>query len=396
MKDEDLEACRAALARPWQSERLHKRFRGYIKTYNPDKGFGFIECPELFAMYMRDTFVHRRQIGTCRAGNWVTFQCVPNRNNHPQAQDVQICPETADQTEAATPLASLSAPTPTSEEAPPAPPAVADPQQPPPDIEQPEAEEAATAQAAAPEGRPLKAGSAEWKRQFSKWAPGSEADNAAAAYRATRHAALRPLRVQTQTTLVDDNGTHDEHWLPAAGIPRPAGRPPSKQAQREQERQQATEEIKAAIGWLADDHRPGDPPPPPPPSPPPPLPPPYRGKGGDDRARGKGKGERKGETDYEEHNPTCTADHRGAGAWAAPAQTNQRPPVWQPPPLPLQDEDKEMCTRCVCYSHICGCPRQLARHAPAAANNASSPAPAPAHSGTPPDSGTGRGRGTGK
>ena len=71
-----------------QSQRLAGRYQGCIKWCNADKGFGFIECPEIFVLYHRDVFLHRTQIGSLKVGNWVTFVCEPNKENMPQAKDV--------------------------------------------------------------------------------------------------------------------------------------------------------------------------------------------------------------------------------------------------------------------------------------------------------------------
>lgn len=64
------------------------RFRGKIKSFNPDKGFGFIECREVNARYGRDTFVHKAQIGDLKAGADVIFSVECNKQGMPQAKDV--------------------------------------------------------------------------------------------------------------------------------------------------------------------------------------------------------------------------------------------------------------------------------------------------------------------
>merc|ERR1712232_871644 len=61
---------------------------GKIKSYNADKGFGFIECPYTFAQYNRDVFLHKAQIGSLKVGQTVTFKCEVNKQGMPQAKDV--------------------------------------------------------------------------------------------------------------------------------------------------------------------------------------------------------------------------------------------------------------------------------------------------------------------
>lgn len=61
------------------------RFTGAIKSFNPVNGFGFIDCPETFARFNRDVFLHHTQMGDCVLGQQVAF----SSRGQPQARAVQ-------------------------------------------------------------------------------------------------------------------------------------------------------------------------------------------------------------------------------------------------------------------------------------------------------------------
>merc|ERR1719379_840200 len=65
------------------------RFLGRIKSFNQQKGFGFVECPEAHAVYNRDVFLHKAQIGTFQIGSTVSFAVEMNKQNMPQARDLR-------------------------------------------------------------------------------------------------------------------------------------------------------------------------------------------------------------------------------------------------------------------------------------------------------------------
>lgn len=77
----------------WQQAAAHAamaaRHTGIIKSFNAEKGFGFIECTQTFAMYQRDVFLQKSQIGNMNPGQGVTFTLEVNKNGMPQAKDVQ-------------------------------------------------------------------------------------------------------------------------------------------------------------------------------------------------------------------------------------------------------------------------------------------------------------------
>merc|ERR1719453_782553 len=64
------------------------RFQGRVKSYNVQKGFGFIECPEAHQIYGRDVFLHKAQIANFKIGSQVSFAVEMNKSNMPQARDL--------------------------------------------------------------------------------------------------------------------------------------------------------------------------------------------------------------------------------------------------------------------------------------------------------------------
>jgi len=63
--------------------------QGRIKSFNDEKGFGFIENRELYDKYGRDVFIHRKQMGDLTEGTEITFKCDVNADGKPQARDVE-------------------------------------------------------------------------------------------------------------------------------------------------------------------------------------------------------------------------------------------------------------------------------------------------------------------
>merc|ERR1712232_511294 len=51
-----------------------RRFTGIVKSYNVEKGYGFISCAESYAMYNIDVFLHKSQLGDFGVGDQVSFQ----------------------------------------------------------------------------------------------------------------------------------------------------------------------------------------------------------------------------------------------------------------------------------------------------------------------------------
>jgi len=67
---------------------MNNRFQGRIKSFNSKQGFGFIECSAAHAIYGRDVFLHKAQIGDLKIGTEVTFGVDTNKQGMPQARDL--------------------------------------------------------------------------------------------------------------------------------------------------------------------------------------------------------------------------------------------------------------------------------------------------------------------
>jgi len=63
-------------------------FHGYLKSFHPGNGYGFISCGEIFAVHQRDVFVHRDQVGQLQIGQEVAFNVALNDRKQPQAWNV--------------------------------------------------------------------------------------------------------------------------------------------------------------------------------------------------------------------------------------------------------------------------------------------------------------------
>lgn len=64
------------------------RERGRIKSFNEEKGFGFIDCAKLRDKFGRDVFIHMKQMGDLEVGEDITFICETNKDGMPQARDI--------------------------------------------------------------------------------------------------------------------------------------------------------------------------------------------------------------------------------------------------------------------------------------------------------------------
>eukprot|EP00929_Paragymnodinium_shiwhaense_P108575 TRINITY_DN74893_c0_g1_i1.p1 TRINITY_DN74893_c0_g1~~TRINITY_DN74893_c0_g1_i1.p1 ORF type:complete len:424 (+),score=116.44 TRINITY_DN74893_c0_g1_i1:48-1319(+) len=65
-----------------------QQYNGRIKSYNPEKGFGFIECPATHGIYGRDVFLNKEAIGDLGVGMQVFFTVKTNKDGMPQAMSV--------------------------------------------------------------------------------------------------------------------------------------------------------------------------------------------------------------------------------------------------------------------------------------------------------------------
>mmetsp|Transcript_128668 Transcript_128668/g.274639 ORF Transcript_128668/g.274639 Transcript_128668/m.274639 type:complete len:727 (-) Transcript_128668:98-2278(-) len=62
--------------------------RGVIKYIDAERGFGFITCPELLAIYENDVYVAQKQVKGFEVGKHVRFQIRANKKGQPQAVDL--------------------------------------------------------------------------------------------------------------------------------------------------------------------------------------------------------------------------------------------------------------------------------------------------------------------
>eukprot|EP01065_Artemidia_motanka_P004650 TRINITY_DN12211_c0_g3_i2.p1 TRINITY_DN12211_c0_g3~~TRINITY_DN12211_c0_g3_i2.p1 ORF type:complete len:330 (+),score=34.93 TRINITY_DN12211_c0_g3_i2:356-1345(+) len=66
-----------------------RRFRGKVRSFVPETGFGFISCRETLSIYKQDVFLHRAQfVGVCCVGQTVEFSVELNKDGKPQAREV--------------------------------------------------------------------------------------------------------------------------------------------------------------------------------------------------------------------------------------------------------------------------------------------------------------------
>lgn len=65
-----------------------KRYQGRIKSFNAEKGYGFVESVEAYATYNRDVFLHKAHVGDFEVGAYVTFAVESNKQGMPQARDL--------------------------------------------------------------------------------------------------------------------------------------------------------------------------------------------------------------------------------------------------------------------------------------------------------------------
>lgn len=75
--------------KPKPKEELLGRFRGVIKSYSQDRGFGFVACPELSNQGMAgDVYLHHSHIQSCQVGQEVSFD-VFLLNGRPQCRNLE-------------------------------------------------------------------------------------------------------------------------------------------------------------------------------------------------------------------------------------------------------------------------------------------------------------------
>jgi cold shock CspA family protein len=67
------------------------QYQGRIRSFNEQKGFGFIDCQATLQAFGRDVFIHRFQMAECGLwiGQEVGFEVELNKNGQPQARNIQ-------------------------------------------------------------------------------------------------------------------------------------------------------------------------------------------------------------------------------------------------------------------------------------------------------------------
>lgn len=65
------------------------RYSGTVKRFHVSGGYGFIKCPETFAKFKLDVFVHCNEMAGIFVGQNVSFAVQLNDRGQPQAKDVR-------------------------------------------------------------------------------------------------------------------------------------------------------------------------------------------------------------------------------------------------------------------------------------------------------------------
>jgi len=72
-----------------QLQERAKQFYGVVNKYDHEKGYGFLDCPETYALYNRSVFIHKAQwVQGLQLGDVVSFKVELNDKGWPQARDV--------------------------------------------------------------------------------------------------------------------------------------------------------------------------------------------------------------------------------------------------------------------------------------------------------------------
>lgn len=74
------------------------QYKGRIRSFSDQKGFGFIDCPETLRAFGRDVFIHRFQYAECgcKVGSEVIFEVDLNKTGNPQARRVRLNEEASE------------------------------------------------------------------------------------------------------------------------------------------------------------------------------------------------------------------------------------------------------------------------------------------------------------
>lgn len=75
---------------PWQTgwQNSNGMYQGFVKSFNQEHGYGFIQCNETFVLYHSDIFLHQNEAAGLEVGSQVSFQVHFNSKGQPQANSV--------------------------------------------------------------------------------------------------------------------------------------------------------------------------------------------------------------------------------------------------------------------------------------------------------------------
>jgi len=88
LADPVMKFCIPDLTYPPTKMLTERRGVGTVKSFNEEKGFGFIDCKELKEIFGADVFVHKKQIEGLPVGTYVNFAVALSKDCKPQAYDV--------------------------------------------------------------------------------------------------------------------------------------------------------------------------------------------------------------------------------------------------------------------------------------------------------------------
>eukprot|EP00930_Biecheleria_cincta_P053555 TRINITY_DN3910_c0_g2_i1.p1 TRINITY_DN3910_c0_g2~~TRINITY_DN3910_c0_g2_i1.p1 ORF type:complete len:999 (-),score=199.68 TRINITY_DN3910_c0_g2_i1:81-3077(-) len=74
---------------PAPSASADSRYFGSILQFDPEKNFGFIRCPEVFAEFGKDAFLSHQEIRHFAVGDAIYFDVVIGNSGHPQARNLK-------------------------------------------------------------------------------------------------------------------------------------------------------------------------------------------------------------------------------------------------------------------------------------------------------------------
>jgi len=75
-----------------QARNVRPGYQGNVKSYSPEKGFGFIDCEDTRREFGQDVYVSEQEFqkSECNVLDEVLFQISLNKKGQPQAQNIQV------------------------------------------------------------------------------------------------------------------------------------------------------------------------------------------------------------------------------------------------------------------------------------------------------------------